>query len=102
MKSARLLYEARLSLGADDAGQQVAAGRFYLLSADPDRAITALRASLKLDPAAEAQYFLAGAYAEKNDLVEARKILETIPANDPQYEKAQRLLKVIQAQAPHF
>jgi FimV-like protein len=50
----------------------------------------------------EAQYLLAGAYAEKNDLVEARKILEAIPASDPQYEKAQRLLKVILAQSPHF
>jgi predicted CXXCH cytochrome family protein len=101
LKSARLLYEARAALGADDAGQEVAAGKFYILSADPDRAIAAFRGSLKLDPAMPAQYLLAGAYAEKNDLVEARKILEAIPPKDPQYEKAQRLLKVILAQSPH-
>jgi predicted CXXCH cytochrome family protein len=102
LKSARLLYEARAALGADDAGQEVAAGKFYILSAEPDRAIAAFRGSLKLDPATPAQYLLAGAYAEKNDLLEARKILEAIPPNDPQYEKAQRLLKVILAQSPHF
>ena len=101
LASARSLYYARAALSADDAGQQVAAGKFYFLSADPDRAIAAFRASMKLDPAMEAQYLLAGAYAEKNDLEAARKILEAIPANDPQYEKAQRLLKTILAQG-HF
>jgi predicted CXXCH cytochrome family protein len=101
-KSARVLYDARAALSSDDAGQQLAAGKFYFLSADPERAIAAFRASLKLDPAIEAQYLLAGAYAEKSDLTEARKILEAIPASDPQYEKAQRLLKVILAQSPHF
>jgi predicted CXXCH cytochrome family protein len=100
LKSARILYDARAALNADDARQQVAAGKFYFLSAEPDRAIAAFRASLKLDPAMEAQYLLAGAYAEKSDLTEARKILEAIPAGDPQYEKAQRLLKVILAQSP--
>lgn len=95
LKSARQLYDARAALNTDDAAQQLAAGKFYFLSADPDRAIAAFRASLKLDPATEAQYLLAGAYAEKNNLMEARKILEAIPPNDPQYEKAQRLLKVI-------
>jgi predicted CXXCH cytochrome family protein len=102
MKSARMLYDARAALSSDEAGQQLAAGKFYFLSADPDRAIAAFRASLKLDPAIEAQYLLAGAYAEKSDLAEARKILEAIPASDPQYEKAQRLLRVILAQSPHF
>jgi predicted CXXCH cytochrome family protein len=101
-KNARILYDARAALNSDDAGQQLAAGKFYFLSADPDRAIAAFRASLKLDPATEAQYLLAGAYAEKSDLTEARKILEAIPASDPQYEKAQRLLKVILAQPPHY
>jgi tetratricopeptide (TPR) repeat protein len=101
LNSARLLYEARAALGADDAGQEVAAGKFYILSAEPDRAIAAFRGSLRLDPATQAQYLLAGAYAEKSDLAEARKILEAIPPNDPQYEKAQRLLKVILAQSPH-
>jgi predicted CXXCH cytochrome family protein len=101
--SARQLYDARAALNDDDAGQQVAAGKFYFLMAEPDRAIAAFRAGLKLDPAVEAQYLLAGAYAEKGELAEARAILEAIPPNDPQYQKAQRLLKVILAQTtPHY
>ncbi len=98
--SARKLFDDRAALNSDDAGQQVAAGRFYFLAADADRAIAAFRASLRLDPTMPSQYFLAGAYAEKGDLAEARKILEAIPASDPQYEKAQRLLKVILSQMP--
>jgi predicted CXXCH cytochrome family protein len=98
--AARKLFDARAALNSDDAGQQVAAGRFYFLAADPERAIDAFRASLKLDPAIPSQYFLAGAYVEKGDLTEARKILEAIPAGDSQYEKAQRLLKVILSQMP--
>ena len=99
-ESARTLFDARAALNSDDAGQQAAAGRFYFLDADPDHAIAAFRASLKLDPTIPSEYFLAGAYAEKGDLAEARKILEAIPAGDAQYEKAQRLLKVILSQTP--
>jgi predicted CXXCH cytochrome family protein len=91
----RKLFDARAALNSDDAGQQVAAGRFYFLAAEPTLAIAAFQASLKLDPAISSQYLLAGAYAENGDLVEARKILEAIPAGDSQYEKAQRLLKVV-------
>lgn len=65
---------------------------------ESDLAIDALRASLKLDPAIPSQYLLAGAYVQKNQLDEARKILEAIPVGDSQYEKAQRLLKVIETQ----
>ena len=46
-ESARKLFDARAALNSDDAGQQEAAGRFYFLAADPDRAIAAFRASLK-------------------------------------------------------
>ncbi|MGA7241110.1 MAG: tetratricopeptide repeat protein, partial [Bryobacteraceae bacterium] len=99
-ESARKLFDARAALNSDDADQQVAAGRFYFLAADPERAIAAFRASLKLDPTIPSEYFLAGAYAEKGDLAEARKILEAIPAGDSQYERAHRLLKVILSQMP--
>jgi tetratricopeptide (TPR) repeat protein len=99
-ESARRLFDARAALNSDDAGQNVAAGRFYFLAADPDRAIAAFRASLKLDPTLPSQYLLAGAYAEKGDLIEARKILEAIPPGDSQYDKAQRLLKVVLSQLP--
>ena len=95
--AARKLFDARAALNSDDAVQQTSAGRFYLLVADPDHAIPALRGGLKLDPTVPAQYFLAAAYVEKEDLDEARKILETIPAGDSQYDKAQRLLQAIRA-----
>jgi len=99
---AKQAFQARAQFNADDAGQQAAAGKFYFLAADPAKAIAALQAALKLDPSTPAQYFLAGAYLEQNEYAKAREILLTIPPGDAQYEKAQRLLKVIAAQtAPH-
>lgn len=99
LNQAKRTFAARVQLNSDDAEQMVAAGRFYFLAAQPDDAIRALEASLKLDPTAPAQYLLAGAYLERNQYAEARRILETIAPQDPQYEKAQRLLKVIEQQA---
>jgi Tfp pilus assembly protein PilF len=46
------------------------------------------------------QYLLGGAYAEQGNLSAAKIVLEAIPVSDPQYEKAQRLLKAIAAQTP--
>jgi predicted CXXCH cytochrome family protein len=99
-RAARELFTARMSLGSDDPEQNLAAGKFFLLSADPSRAITALRASLVQDPTTPAQYLLAGAYAEQSDYATARRILEAIPPNDSQYDRAQRLLKAIDARQP--
>ena len=102
LKSAMQMFRARAQFNADDAEQQVAAGRFYLLAADPMRAIAALRDGLKLDPTAPAQYLLAGAYVEQSEFAKAREILLAIPPSDGQYEKAQRLLKAIAAKTtPH-
>jgi predicted CXXCH cytochrome family protein len=100
---AKQAFRARAALNSDDAEQQVAAGKFYLLSGDAAAAIGAFQAGVKLDPRLQVQYLLAGAYVEKGQLSEARKILEEIPTNDPQYAKAQRLLKVLAAQGspPH-
>jgi hypothetical protein len=95
-ESARKLFLERAQLGADDAEQQTAAGRFFLLTADPESAIRAFRASLRIDPSYPAQYLLAGAYMEKKDFGEAGRILRAIPAGDPQFEKAQRLLQVVE------
>jgi predicted CXXCH cytochrome family protein len=97
-KSALAMFQARVQFNADDAGQQVAAGKFYLLAADPLKAMAALEAGLKVDPTAPAQYLLAGAYVEQSQYAKAREILLTIPVGDGQYEKAQRLLKAIAAQ----
>ncbi|HTX34806.1 MAG TPA: HEAT repeat domain-containing protein [Bryobacteraceae bacterium] len=98
LQSAMQMFQARAQFNADDAEQQVAAGRFYLLAADPARAIAALRDGLRLDPTAPAQYLLAGAYVEQSDYPKAREILLAIPPGDAQYDKAQRLLKALAAQ----
>jgi tetratricopeptide (TPR) repeat protein len=89
---AKELYRARAGLGDDDAEQQVAAGKFFLLSGDVDAAVAAFRASLKLDGKIPAQFYLARALVEKGDLPSARQILKTIPPSDPQYSSAQKLL----------
>jgi predicted CXXCH cytochrome family protein len=92
------LFRARAALNADDADQDLAAGRFYLLTADPVSAIAAFQTSLKLDPQIPVQYLLGSAYAQKGDLRTATQILEAIPAGDPQYDRARRLLQAIAAQ----
>lgn len=58
-------------------------------------ALGALESSLKLDPEVPAQYLLAYAHAERGEYAKAREVLQTIPANDPQYSKAQELLRAI-------
>jgi hypothetical protein len=95
---AKQLYRARAELNVDDAGQQIGAGRFYLLTGDPARALTALENSLRMDPAAPARYLLAAAYVQNGATAKAREVLLTIPAGDADYAKAQRLLKAIEAQ----
>jgi len=97
MELAKQLFRARATLNADDAEQDLAAGRVYLLLADPVSAIAAFQTSLKLDPQVPAQYLLGGAYAEQGNLTAAKQILEAIPISDSQYDKAQRLLKAIAA-----
>jgi len=89
---AKELYRARAGLGDDDAEQQVAAGKFLLLSGDVDAAVAAFRASLKLDGKIPAQFYLARALVEKGDLQSARQILKAILPSNPQYSSAQKLL----------
>ena len=100
LERAKQLFRARAALNSDDADQDAAAGRFYMLTADPASAVAAFQTGLKLDPRIPLQYLLGGAYAEQGNLRAARQILEAIPSQDPQYEKAQRLLKAIAAQGP--
>lgn len=89
------IFRERAELNSDDAEQQLGAGKFYFLSGDSARAIAAFQASLKLDPDIEAQYYLASAYLEQGRVKEAREILQKIPPADPQYAKAQNLLKAL-------
>jgi tetratricopeptide (TPR) repeat protein len=96
-ESARLLYQARAELNSDDAEQQLGAGRFYLLRGEPAKALAAFQTSLKLDPEIQAQYLLGAAYAEQGQYPQARETLLAIPPADPQYPRAQRLLKAIEA-----
>jgi hypothetical protein len=94
---AKELFQARAEANSDDAEQEIGAGRFYFLTGDLPRAISAFRTSLRIDPDSPAQYLLAAAYVQKGDLAQARKILLAIPPGDSQYDKAQRLLKSIDA-----
>jgi tetratricopeptide (TPR) repeat protein len=94
-QAAMKLYEARAALNNDDSGQQLAAGRFYLLTGDAAKASEKLGDSLKLDPGGPAQYFLAYAYAQQGKYEEARAVLGKIAATDADYAKAQALLKAI-------
>jgi hypothetical protein len=99
---AKELFRARAEANSDDAEQEIGAGRFFYLIGDIPRAISAFRTSLRIDPESPAQYLLAAAYVQKGDVAQARGILLTIPPADSQYEKAQRLLKAIDAQkSPH-
>ena len=97
MELAKQLFRARAALNSDDAEQDMAAGRFYMATADPASAVAAFQTSLKLDPQVPVRYLLGGAYAQQGNLTAAKEILESIPMSDPQYEKAQRLLQAIAA-----
>jgi HEAT repeat protein len=95
LEQAKQLFRNRADLDSDDAGQQIASGKFSLLDGDPVRAIAAFRACLKLDPTAPAQYLLADAYLKAGQTVEARRILQAIAPRNPQYPDARRLLQDI-------
>ena len=94
-EQAKALYRARAEFNSDDAEQQMGAGRFYLLTGDPASALTALQASLRIDPEAPARYLLAAAYVQQGQVAKAREVLLTIPSADTDYAKAQRLLQAI-------
>jgi len=94
---AKELYAARAKLDSDDANQQFAAGRFFFLSGDMDRAAAALRATLKLDPSLPARFLLARSLAAKGELAGAQAMLKAIPRDDPEYAPAQQLLAEVEA-----
>jgi HEAT repeat protein len=100
LERAKELFRARAEANSDDAEQEIGAGRFFYLIGDIPRAISAFSTSLRIDPESPAQYLLAAAYVQKGDVAEARKILLSIAPADSQYDKAQRLLKAIDAQKP--
>jgi hypothetical protein len=103
LERAKELFRARAEANSDDAEQEIGAGRFYYLTGDLPRAINAFRTSLRIDPGGPAQYLLAASYVQKGDIAQAREILLAIPPADSQYDKAQRLLKAIDAlKSPHF
>ncbi len=93
--AAKTLFENRARHDIDDADQQIGAGRFYFLTGDPVKAIAAFQTSLEIDPGAPAQYLLGAAYAQNGQWAESRRTLEKIPAGDPQYPRAQRLLATL-------
>ena len=89
------LYAKRAELNSDDAANQFAAGRFFLLTGDPARAAQWLGNSLKMNPDTPAGYFLAYALAQQGKYAEARTLLEKVGPSDPQYANSQALLKAI-------
>lgn len=101
LERAKQSFRERAEANSDDAEQEIGAGRFYYLIGDIPRAISAFRTSLRIDPASPARYLLAAAYVQKGEVPKAREILLTIPKGDVEYEKAQRLVKAIDAQSPH-
>ena len=96
-KQAKAAFALRAEHYSDDANQQIAAGRFYLLSGDPAQAVDALKLSLRLDPQAAVQYLLGYAYAQRGEISRAQEILTAIPVTDPQYSAAQKLLGGLEA-----
>lgn len=100
-ENAKKIYRTRAEFDSDDAQQELAAGRFDYLSGDMDGAVTAFRATLKLDDHIPAQYYLARALTEKGEYQSAQQILKTIPPNDPQYALAQRLLTDLESRQPN-
>lgn len=94
-ENATHLFEARAELNSDDAGQQLAAGRFYYILGDPAKAARAFQASLKLDPTTPAAYYLALAYLQQKKIDEARAVLQAIAPSDPDYSQAKRLLSTL-------
>jgi predicted CXXCH cytochrome family protein len=94
-EAAKKLYEARAALNNDDAAQQLAAGRFFLMTGSPDKATAALGDSLKMDSGGPAGYYMAYAYAQQGKYEEARDLLRKIGAGDAMYREAQALLKAI-------
>ncbi len=92
---AKELYAGRAEFNTDDASQQFAAGRFFLLTNNPARAETAFRNALALEPSTPATYFLASALAQLGKYADARVMLDTIRPSDPQYSSAQALRRTI-------
>jgi tetratricopeptide (TPR) repeat protein len=95
-EAAKQLYGARAEIDADDAQQQLAAGKFFLLAGDPDTAVADFRAAAKLDPSLSVQMYLAQALAAKGDWQSAEEILKAVPSGNSQYDAAQRLLAEIE------
>ena len=94
-EEAKRLYQLRAGLNVDDAGQQLSVGKFFLMLNDGATAAAALNLTLRLDPQAPAQYFLAYAYAEEGKYEDARSIIARIPATDPLFAKGQELYLAI-------
>lgn len=97
LKQAEAAVAARAEHYSDDARQQLAAGRFFLLTGDTQKAVDALELSLRLDPEVPAGYLLGYAYAQQRKIPRAREILTAIPPSDPQFHAAQQLLRDLPA-----
>jgi tetratricopeptide (TPR) repeat protein len=95
-EEAKSLYATRADLNSDDATQQFAAARFFLLTGDARKASVWFENTLRMDPQMPVQYFLGAALSRMGKIPEARESLNRVKRSDPQYQRAQELLRQIQ------
>jgi hypothetical protein len=98
LEAAKQMFRARAALNADDAEQDMAAGRFYLLLADPASAVVALETSLKLDPAGSGAVPVGRRLRATGESDGGEADSGSHPHERFAIPKAQRLLKAIAAQ----
>ncbi len=85
-QSAQGLFRARMSLNSDDATQNVAAGKFYLLNADPARAVDGF------PPESDSRSNHPGPVFVRRSLCGERR-LENRPPNPPKYPARGRSIR---------
>lgn len=85
-------YLARAAILADDGSEQFNAGAMYLAAGKAQAAIGAFQSALRLDREVPAAYGLACAYVQAGRIDDAIRTLRVIPAKDPYFAAAQRLM----------
>jgi hypothetical protein len=83
----------RYNIQNDDADELFNAGKFFYLSGDSARAMSAFQTSAKLAPQMPISYFVACVLAQTGQTADAKKRLEAIPISDPYYADARKMLQ---------
>jgi Cytochrome c552/Cytochrome c554 and c-prime len=88
-------YLARSQIQSDDAGEQKDAGTFLLLAGDPQGAIKAFEASLKIEPKQSLGYPLGLAYLRAGRKADGVRALQGVSREDSFYQAAKVLLETL-------